>query len=78
MIRNLDIKIAIWLGWKSHSDMDFGSYLTYPIKNDVGERIDYCSPRQHLYGSENEAWKCDTPYYVEWFFVAVVISVLFL
>jgi len=67
-IRSLDIKIAKYLGYKSRSDMDFGSYLTY-----VARGIDYCPPGHGLCGSEEEAWACDVPFWIEWLLVYVAI-----
>lgn len=73
--RMLNIKIAKWLGYKSHSDMDFGSYLTRPQFKE-GRMIDYCPPSYQLYGSEDEAWLYGTPHYVEWVLLFLILTVV--
>jgi len=74
MIRGLDIRIAKWLGYRSWSDMDYGSYLTHSHWDPLTwERVD-CAPQcGGLHASEEEAWVSDTPHYI----VRIVTAVSF-
>jgi hypothetical protein len=74
-VRAWDIKIAKWRGWKSHDDMDFGSYLTYPeLEN--GKVIDFCPSGHRLYANQKEAWLGDTPHYT-WRLMILTLVTLF-